>query len=331
MKKTIFYLLLIANTLTFCAQSDPRQQALNVLLFRSVVENNLEDVKKFIDAGADINHIPNNSPRRFVNYCGDHSALHEAIIQNNPEMIKLLLSSKADIESSARVQLPHDFDPTTPLAFAFKDHALFEFNDQTKIKTLCAQSNNSKRKHIIQLLLEYGANVPNRNFADMIFETQTDLNHELKRIQNSDGNWHQAIILEQADVLKDLISKRIQENINSPLKNDNKPEFAKLICSTADPVNIQDKFGFTPLMWAIARNTFLPQLLDYCKSINLCPELFIENDNGEDMLVLANKHNQKNLFYFLKQMALDFLVQSNDSIPRHLYNLIVNYCSKGTL
>lgn len=339
MKKIIINFIFILNLLNcFSAEiSNLNNNSTFIarkLLANAVQNNNLEEVKKLIESKADVN--TESIFYRIVNdYTGKHHPLIEAIIQRNPEMVKLLLSAKANVEQSASVVIPTNRYSIWPLDFILSDKPIFDNPDT---------NNNKNNDEIIKLLLEFGAKASDRYSIFMkvskdvysMFKDEYDINDKVILKEKLSESLHVRIILNDIRKFKLLLDCVLvgpffkKSSIETTLKDrvqrirDKKKVVLPII------INGIDRFGFTPLMWIASRknNEFLDELILFCSKYEYLkiPELFIDNSNGESAISLAQKHCNDYALIKLLNLAAEFMSSINENIPLPLYKLIAAYC-----
>ena len=201
-------------------------------LFEVVEKGDIEQVKKLISEGGDINVKDENG----------HTALHLAVINGNKTLVELLIAKGADIEAQNRKK-------QTPLTVAIKTLGEQNFKMKTKKYAKGIPSHEYLRtaKEIVSLLIDNG--------ADVNAKTEFDLRPLHIAAMEALPDVVELLIAKGADVNGHSAGSRtpLHMTANFGINANHSKVVEILIDNGADPLAKSDQ-GWTPLDEAINVN-----------------------------------------------------------------------------
>lgn len=266
----------------------------NTIFHVSARDNNIDALQFLLDKKFDIN----------LKGCNDYTAINGASERGNTDVIKFLVENRADIES-------RNNRGETPLFTAIKYLKLEAAKELIAAKAnIHSQAANNRTIYMMASQHLAFGDIP-QDFVALLLKNGAETDHY--PFEPGFDTLHH---------IKSKIISNQHQWIKEALANNS---------FTLDQLNIKDRFGMTPLMWATSRgNTEIVKLL-----LNQKVDAVLENNEKETALILANKYKKiSKLLYDYLRPQRNIIINAIDNSPARildysLSNLIAEYIYGG--
>lgn len=190
---------------------------LNEDLIDAAENGNLDEVRKALEKGADV-----NAKDKYSN-----TALMKAAVKGHSDIVELLIEEGADTDAK------DVFDETALFNAVLKGHfhivkLLIENGADVNVKDALTEAIKGGYPHIVGLLIGYGADVNGKDLYEAACKDYSDI---IK------------LLIEIGDFNVD--------EINNALAGACSQRVINILIEEGGDLNAKDDYGYTPLMWAI--------------------------------------------------------------------------------